>query len=131
MIRFLYVLLLYFFVGEGVTILIGSEIDGTYLNSNEKEIKKHFKKFKEEWPRHSITLMCDSWTGLTGMSIINFMVYCNGVMFFHKSVDATGHSQDAQYIFGVTIILCRALLLTPRVVLMAMSIFFRRLKKYP
>jgi hypothetical protein len=73
--------------------------------------------------------MCDSWTGPAGMSIINFMVYCNGVMFFHESVDATGHIQDAQYIFGITIILHHSLLLTPHVVLMAMSIFFRRLKR--
>jgi hypothetical protein len=48
----------------------------------------------------------------------------HGVMFFHKSIDATGHSQDAQYIFGVTIILRRSLLLTPHVVLMTMYIFF-------
>jgi hypothetical protein len=71
-----------FIVGEGITILTSREIDGTYLDSNEEEIKKHFQKFKEEWPRHGITLMCDSWTGPKGMSIINFMIYCNGVMFF-------------------------------------------------
>jgi hypothetical protein len=95
-----------------------------HLNSNEEEIKKYFKKFKEEWSRHGITLMCDSCTGLMGMSIINFMMYCNSVLFFHKSVGTTGHSQDAQYIFGVTIILRRSLLLTLHVVLMAMSVFF-------
>jgi hypothetical protein len=112
------------FIGEEVTIPTSSEIDDTYLDSNEEKIKKHFKKFKEEWSRHGITLMCDSWTGPTGMSIINFMVYCNGVIFFHKSIDATSHSQDTQYIFGVIIILCRSLLLTPRVVLMAMPVYF-------
>jgi hypothetical protein len=88
------------FLGEGIMILTGSEIDGTYLNSNEEEIKKHFQKFKDGWPIHGITLMSDSWAGPTGMSIINFMVYYNGVMFFHKSADSTGHSQDVQYIFG-------------------------------
>jgi hypothetical protein len=125
MLHFLYVLLMHFFVGEGVTIPTGNEIDDSYLDSNEEEIKKHFKKFKEEEPRHGITLMRDSWMGPTGMSIINFMVYCNGVIFFHKSIDSTGHSQDAQYIFGVTIILLRrSLILTPHVVLMAMSVFF-------
>jgi hypothetical protein len=35
------------------------------------------------------------------------MVYCKGVMFFHKLVDCTDHSQDANYVFGVTIILLR------------------------
>jgi hypothetical protein len=65
------------------------------------------------------------------MSIINLMVYCNCVMFFHKSVYSTDHSQDAQYIFRVTIILLRrSLLVTPRVVLMVMYVFFcRRLKR--
>jgi hypothetical protein len=71
-----------FFIGEGVTLKTSREIYVTYLDSNEEEIKKHFQKFKEDWPTHGITLMCDSWTGPTGMSIINFMVYCNGVIFF-------------------------------------------------
>jgi hypothetical protein len=65
-----------------------------------------------------------------GSSTINFMVYCNGVIFFHKSVDFTGHNQDVQYIFGVIIILLRcSLLLTPHIVLMVMFTFFRRLKR--
>jgi hypothetical protein len=80
------------FVGEGVTLLTSRKIDGTYLDSNEEEVKKHFQKFKDDWPTHCITLMCDSWTCPTEMSIINFMVYCNGVIFFHKSVDSTDHS---------------------------------------
>jgi hypothetical protein len=71
-----------FFVGEGITLPTGREIDGTYLDSNEEEIKKHFQKFKDEWPTHGIILMCDSWTCLMGMSIINFMAYYNGGMFF-------------------------------------------------
>jgi hypothetical protein len=48
------------FVGEGVTLSTGREIDVTYLNSNEEEIKKHFQKFKDDWPTHDITHMCDS-----------------------------------------------------------------------
>jgi hypothetical protein len=31
---------------------------------------------------YDVTIMCDSWTGPMGMSIMNFMVYCNGIMFF-------------------------------------------------
>jgi hypothetical protein len=74
------------FLGEGVTLTTGREIDDTYLDSNEEEIKKHFQKFKDDWPTHGITLMCDSWMGSTGMGIINIMVHYNGVMFFHKLV---------------------------------------------
>jgi hypothetical protein len=47
------------FVGEGITIPIGRQIDGTYLDSNVKDIKKQFEKFKDDWPTHDITLMCD------------------------------------------------------------------------
>jgi hypothetical protein len=46
--------------------------------------------------------MCDSWTGPTRMSVINFLIYCNGVTWFHKSIDATGKSQDSDYVKTVT-----------------------------
>lgn len=87
--------------GEDVRSPTGREINGIYLDANEGDIKKQFAKFKREWPTYGVTLMCDSWTGPTKMSLINFMVYCNGVMFFHKSVNATGKSQDADFIFKV------------------------------
>jgi hypothetical protein len=113
------------FVGEGIMIPTGREIAGTYLDSNEEDIKKQFEKFKEDWPAHGITFMCDSWTGSLGMSIINFMVYCNGVMFFHKSIDSTSHSQDANYVFEVTIILLHhSLVLPPCLMLMWLHVFF-------
>ena len=35
------------------------------------------------------------------MSIINFMIYCNGRMFFHKSVDATGDTQNSEYLLDM------------------------------
>ncbi|KAK3124751.1 hypothetical protein QOZ80_7BG0592000 [Eleusine coracana subsp. coracana] len=85
--------------GQGVPSPTGRDVDGIYLDENEAEIKKHFARFKMDWPAHGVTIMCDSWTGPTGMSVINFMIYCNGVMFFHKSVDATGQSQDANYLY--------------------------------
>jgi hypothetical protein len=75
------------------------------LDSNEEDIKKQFKKFKDECPIHGITLMCDSLTGPIEMGIINFMVHCNGVMFFYKLVDCTGQSQNANYISEVNIFL--------------------------
>jgi hypothetical protein len=75
------------------------------LDSNEEDIKKQFKKFKDECPIHGITLMCDSWTGPIEMGIINFMVHCNGAMFFYKLVDCTGQSQNANYISEVNIFL--------------------------
>jgi hypothetical protein len=83
-----------------------------------------------DWSKHGITLMCDSWMGPTGMSIINFMVYCNGVMFFYKSADCTGHNYYANYVFGVTIffLLCNSLLLN--LCLMYVCGFCRRSRKW-
>jgi hypothetical protein len=71
------------------------------LDENEKEIIKEIDKWKQEWPTYGVTIMCDSWTGPTRMSVINFLLYCNGTMYFWKSFDATGYSQDADFILKV------------------------------
>jgi hypothetical protein len=81
------------------------------LDSNEEDIKKQFEKFKEDWAMYVVTIMCDSWTDPTGMSIMNFMVYCNDIMFFHKSIDCTGHIQDADFIYKVHITLPKCFVL--------------------
>jgi hypothetical protein len=36
------------FAGEGIIIPTGREIDDTYLDSNEEDIKKQFEKFKDD-----------------------------------------------------------------------------------
>ncbi|XP_015649249.1 uncharacterized protein [Oryza sativa Japonica Group] len=84
--------------GENIPSPSGSEIHGKYLDATEKDVKKQFDRFKRDWNEYGVTLMCDSWTGPTGMAVINFLIYCNGIMFFHNSVDATGHSQDANFV---------------------------------
>jgi hypothetical protein len=58
---------------------------------------------------YGVTITCDSWMGPTEMSILNFMVYCNGIIFFHKSIDYTRHSQDADFIYKVCIMLPKRL----------------------
>lgn len=78
----------FLFEGEGALSPTGYEIDGKHLDPNEREVKECMQKFKLRCPTYGITVMCDSWTGMTGMSLINFMIYCNGSIFFHKSVDA-------------------------------------------
>ncbi|CAN6247079.1 unnamed protein product [Urochloa humidicola] len=74
-------------------------IDGKYLQANFDEAEQSLEIFKKGWNQYGVTIMCDSWTGPTGMSIINFMVYSNGRMFFHKSIDASGHKQSAEFIY--------------------------------
>ena len=82
----------------GVKLPTGREIDGKYLDENVKEFQKEIDKWKIEWNEFGATLMCDSWTGPTQKSIINFLVYCNGMMYFLKTIDATGEVQDHKFI---------------------------------
>jgi hypothetical protein len=49
-----------------------------------------------------VTIMCDSCTDPTRMSVINFLLYSNGRMWFHSSVDATEKIQDAKFLLKVT-----------------------------
>ncbi|XP_044386945.1 uncharacterized protein [Triticum aestivum] len=77
----------------------GKEIDGKYLDKNYEESREWLKLFKQDWKNYGVTVMCDSWTGPTGMSLINFMVYCNTRMFFHKSIDASGQSQNSEFLY--------------------------------
>jgi hypothetical protein len=87
--------------GEGIASPSGRDIDGKYLDQNEKDLKDQYTKFQQDWPIFGVTLICDSWTRPTRMSVINFLVYCNGITWFHKSVDATGKSQDSTFLLKV------------------------------
>jgi hypothetical protein len=87
--------------GEGITSPTGRDIDGKYLDENEKDLMDRYAQFQKDWEIFGVTLMCDSWTGPTRMSVVNFLVYCNGVTWFHKSYDITGKSQDARFLHKV------------------------------
>jgi hypothetical protein len=88
--------------GEGIASPTGWDIDGKYLDMNEKDLKDRYAKFQNDWPIFGVSLMCDSWTGPTQMSVIDFLIYCNGVTWFHKSIDPTRKSQDSDYLKTVT-----------------------------
>lgn len=45
-----------------------------------------------------MTIMCDGWIGPTRQSIINFMVYCDGITMFLKSLEASKFIKDYKYI---------------------------------
>jgi hypothetical protein len=57
-----------------------------------------FQKWRNDWHEHGVTIICDSWTSPTRMSVINFLLYSNGRMWFHSSVDATEKNQDAKFL---------------------------------
>lgn len=87
--------------GPGVEPPTSYEIAGKYLDAEVDDIHTWVKNFKQQWEIYGVTLMCDGWTGPTKMSIINFLIYCNGKVVFHKSVDATGQFEDADYIYAL------------------------------
>jgi hypothetical protein len=64
--------------GEGIASPTGRDIDGKYLDMNEKDLKDRYAKFQNDWPIFSVTLMCDSWTGPAWMSVINFLYIAIG-----------------------------------------------------
>ena len=45
--------------------------------------------------------MCDGWTGLTKLNIINFMLYCKRNTIFLKFVDASENIKDNKYSYGL------------------------------
>ncbi|XP_062197794.1 uncharacterized protein LOC133900613 [Phragmites australis] len=79
-------------LGMAGRLFAGSDIDGPCLDANYEDIEKALEDFKRDWKKYGVTIMCDSWTGPTSMSmsIINFMVYCHGRTFFHKTINASG-----------------------------------------
>jgi len=87
--------------GVGIKIPSGRDIDGKYLDENVKEIHNEIQKWKAEWEHCGVTLMCDSWTGPMRNSVINFLVYSGGTMYFLKSIDASGEIQDHQFLLQV------------------------------
>ncbi|CAN6363640.1 unnamed protein product [Urochloa humidicola] len=86
-------------LGETSRLFTGSDIDGRFLDANYKDVQKTVEELKRNWKQYGVTLMCDSWTGTTSMSIINFMVHCNGRLFFHKSINASAEIQNADFLY--------------------------------
>ncbi|XP_042458383.1 uncharacterized protein LOC122042370 [Zingiber officinale] len=85
--------------GHGIQPPTAYKIAGPYLDEQVEEIKTWILSCKKQWSLYGVTLMCDGWTGPTRMSIINFLLYCNRKVIFHKSIDATTDYHDAPYIF--------------------------------
>ncbi|KAK4417116.1 hypothetical protein Salat_2537100 [Sesamum alatum] len=86
-------------VGVGVKGPTPYEITGPILDAELEEIQEYVNGFKKKWETYGVTIMCDGWTSTTKLSIINFLIYCNGKIVFHKSINASGYNRDANYIY--------------------------------
>lgn len=63
-----------------------------------KILNEYIGGLKKQWPKYRVTIMCDGWTSPTRQSIINFMVYCDGITVFLKSVEASKVIKGYKYI---------------------------------
>ena len=77
------------------------EIKNKYLDMEYKDMEDYVNTQREKWKTYGCTIMCHGWTGLTKLSIINFMVYSKGSTIFLKSFDAFDKIKDKKYIYGL------------------------------
>ena len=87
--------------GQGVDLSGPKNIYDQLLDSNKKDLQRWIASYKNKWPTYGLTVMCDGWIDLTRWRIINFLIYCDGKIFFHKSIDASDKMHDAIYILGL------------------------------
>ena len=66
-----------------------------------KDMEAYVNIQREKWKTYGCTIMCDRWTELTKLRIINFMVYSKGSTIFFKFVDASNYIKDNKYIHGL------------------------------
>ena len=52
------------------------------LDMEYKNMEDYVNLQRKKWKTYGWTIMCDGWTSLTKLSIINFMIYCKEVQFF-------------------------------------------------
>ncbi|KAA8550130.1 hypothetical protein F0562_001814 [Nyssa sinensis] len=75
------------------------EIGGLLLDDEIEELQEYIEQFKKKFETYGVTIMCDGWSSITRQSIINFLVYCDGNIVFHRSVNTSSYDKDANYIF--------------------------------
>ncbi|KAK9927472.1 hypothetical protein M0R45_024653 [Rubus argutus] len=76
-------------------------LKSTLLEKVKNDIHDCYKKYRDEWKETGCTILCDSWSDGSNKSLVIFSVtYPKGTLFL-KSVDLSGHEDDANYLFGL------------------------------
>jgi len=73
-------------VGPDVRAHSSYELSDVYLPEAAKEIRQWVSEFTPKWKERGVTIMCDGWSSMTRLSLINFLIYSSGFTVFHKSV---------------------------------------------
>ncbi|KAK2977054.1 hypothetical protein RJ640_011665, partial [Escallonia rubra] len=69
------------------------------LDKLKGDMNDHYKKLSDEWRETGCTILCDCWSDGRTKSLIVFSVACPRGTLFLKSIDLSGHVDDAQYLF--------------------------------
>ena len=87
-------------VGPDVRAPSSYELSNVFPPEAAKEIRQWISEFAPKWKERGVTIMCDGWSSMTRLNLINFLIYSNGFTIFHKSVIASDiQRKDADYLF--------------------------------
>jgi hypothetical protein len=75
------------------------KLRSTLLDRVKGDIHDCYKKYRDEWKETGCTILCDSWSDGRSKSIVVFSVTCPKGTLFLKSVDISGHEDDATHLF--------------------------------
>lgn len=87
--------------GPGVKGPNPYQMSGHFLNQQMFELRDYIQGLKNNWKKFGCTIMCDGWITKTRKPLINFMIYSDCHMIFHKSIDTTLHRKTKEYIFSL------------------------------
>ncbi|CAL5437127.1 unnamed protein product [Camellia sinensis] len=71
----------------------------TLLQKVKGDINECYKKLRDEWKETGCTVLCDCWSDGRTKSLVVFSATCPKGALFLKSVDVSGHADNAHYLF--------------------------------
>ncbi|XP_010276930.1 PREDICTED: uncharacterized protein LOC104611538 [Nelumbo nucifera] len=75
------------------------KLRSTLLEKVKGEINDNYKRFRDDWKETGCTILSDCWSDGRNKSFVVFSVTCPKGTLFLKSVDVSGHADDAHFLF--------------------------------
>ncbi|KAK4844916.1 hypothetical protein QYF36_026019 [Acer negundo] len=75
------------------------KLRSTLLEKVKGDIHDCYQKYRDEWNETGCSVLCDNWSDGRTKSLVAFSVTCPKGTLFLKSVDVSGHEDDATYLF--------------------------------
>lgn len=71
------------------------------LDKVKGDIHDRYQKIRNEWKETGCTILCNCWSDGRTKSLAAFSVTCPKGTLFLRSIDVSGHVDDAHYLFGL------------------------------